>query len=254
MSVKSFISAELHLAKLGFTVQEALTFINSYLAQPDFIFGIARQYGVTANMLSEISGHSKDVVREYFDAAGLVSKQLDYTSMLVNSDLSTLEHLVSFNSNTGILSNDSLISETQPLTHVDPVEFDDFFQPVYPDHQSNDGIFDAEELGVGHLNNVSATSESIKSLFYGSLINMYSALDETELGQINAFPRNDDPEGFQALLLSVLSESPTSIVWTEENLAEMVEIEAAHIIDEYYESVNGLVGLLDHSFLGLATI
>lgn len=253
MSVKSFISAELHLAKLEFTVQEALTFINSYLAQPDFIFGTARQYGVTANMLSEISGHSKDVVREYFDAAGLDSKQLDYTSMLVNSDLSTLEYLVSFNSNTGILSNDLLISETQPLTHVDPLEFNDFFDLIY-DFQPIDGIYDAEELGVGHLNNVSATPESIKSLFYGSLINMYSALDETELGQINAFPRNDDPEGFQALLLSVLSESPTSIVWTEENLAEMVKIEAAHIIDEYYESVNGLVGVLDHSFLGLAPI
>lgn len=255
MSVKSFISTEAHLAKFGTTAPQALDFINSNLAQPDIIFNIARLYGVTTNMLSEISGFSKDIIQEYFDTAGLDldSKQLNYTSMLVNSDLSTLEHLVSSNNRTGILSNDSLNKEVQPLTHVSPLEFNDFFEPVY-DYQPIDGIYDAEELGVGHLDNVPATSESIISLFYGSLINIYSAIDKAEIDQINAFPRNDNPEGFQALLFNVLRESPVSVVWSEKDLVEMIRIEAANIIDEYYESESGLVGILDHSFLGLATI
>lgn len=256
MSVKPFISAEAHLTKLGYTVEQAVDFINSNIAQPEIIFEQARANGVTTNMLAELSGYSMSIVRGYFDATGLDtgSEQLDYTSILVNSDLGILEHLVSFNNNTGILSNDLLLSETQSLVHVNPLKLDDFFQPVYPAFEFDDGIFDAEELGIGNLSNVPATSESIKSLFYGSLINMYSALNKAELDQINAFPRNSDPEGFQALLLSALSESPISIAWTEEKLSEMVKIEAARIIDEYYKSESGLVGVLDHSFLGLATI
>jgi hypothetical protein len=248
MSVKSFISAEVHLAKLGYSVQQANDFINANVGQAEIIFAAARENGVTTNMLSEISGHSTTVIRDYFEAAGLESKEVDYTSLLVNSDLGSLEQLVAFNERAGILSNTSLREAVRPLQIL---TYDDTFVPFYPQFQLIDGIFDSEELGVGHLTNVPAASGSEESLFYGSLIRIFLALDESELNQINTFPRNDDPKGFQVLLLDALSEPPSTIAWNDEELVDLVTHEAVRIIDEYW---NGdLVGSLDHSFLGLAT-
>lgn len=249
MSVKSFISAEAHLAKLGYSIKQANDFINANVGQAEIIFAAARENGVTTNMLNEISGHSTTVIREYFDAAGLNNKEVDYTSLLVNSDLGSLERLISFNERDGILSNSSLSDTVRSEINM-PLNYD-FTFVEYADFELNDGKYDAEELGVGHLVNVSATNESIESLFYGSIINIFSALDETELDQINTFPRNDDQEEFQLLILDSLSESPTLIAWSEEELVDLVTSEAVNIIDKYWES--NLVGVLDHSFLGLAT-
>ncbi|WP_293005517.1 hypothetical protein [Nitrosomonas sp.] len=249
MSVKSFISAEAHLAKLGYSIKQANDFINANVGQAEIIFAAARENGVTTNMLNEISGHSTTVIREYFDVAGLNNKEVDYTSLLVNSDLGSLERLISFNERDGILSNSSLSDTVRSEINM-PLNYD-FTFVEYADFELNDGKYDAEELGVGHLVNVSATNESIESLFYGSIINIFSALDETELDQINTFPRNDDQEEFQLLILDALSESPTLIAWSEEELVDLVTSEAVNIIDKYWES--NLVGVLDHSILGLAT-
>ncbi len=249
MSVESFISAEAHLAKLGYSVQQANDFINANVGQAEIIFAAARENGVTTNMLNEISGHSTTVIREYFDAAGLNNKEVDYTSLLVNSDLGSLERLISFNERDGILSNSSLSDTVRSEINM-PLNYD-FTFVEYADFQLNDGKYDAEELGVGHLVNVLAANESIESLFYGSIINSFLALDETELDQINTFPRSDDQEEFQLLILDALSESPTLITWSEEELVDLVTSEAVNIIDKYWES--NLVGVLDHSILGLAT-
>ncbi len=250
------MSAETHLAKIPFTIQQAKDFIFSNTEKPEIIFQAAFDYGVTTEMLSEITGFSTDIVREYFASADidseLDSSLLDNTSILVNSDLGSLESLVAFNERNGILSNTALREEVE-LKIIEPLNYELTFDPVRPLVQPNDDIYDAEELGVAHLTNVPATNESVESLFYGSLINLFSALDESELNQINTFPSNGGSENFQALLLTALSETPSPVVWDDEKLADLVTNEAASIINKYGTHDNAVIGVLDLSFLGLAT-
>lgn len=258
MSTKQFISAEEHLAKLGVTVQQAQDFIVENVGDPELLFNTARLNGVTSGMLSEIMNISTDIIQDYFTDADLPSIELDYTSLLINSDLGALEPLVNFNTNTGLLSNASLRETVQLLLEspnpqmVDnPNRYDDFFGPAYS-YSLNDGIYDAEELGVGHLKDVPATNESIESIFYGTLINLFSRLDETELNQINAFSEDSDPEEFQMLLIESL-ESPDTVIRSDSFLGGLVVQEAEDIINKFWEPGSDLVGVLDHSLLGIAT-
>ncbi|GJL73758.1 MAG: hypothetical protein NMNS01_29570 [Nitrosomonas sp.] len=251
MSSKQFISAEEHLAKLGVTVQQAQDFINNNVGRPEIIFEAADQFGVTNNMLSEITNISINNVRDYFTVNGKDSNKLDRTSILINSDTSELEILIDFNNNSSFLSNAALGEAVLPLL-FNVVIYGPTFGPIIS-LQSADGIYDAEELGVGHLGNIPATNESIESLFYGTLINIFTALDESELNQINTFPEDGDLKGFQALLINALSEPPSPVAWTDEELANQVAQKAAEIINEYWIGETELVGVLDLSFLGLAT-
>ncbi len=251
MSTKQFISAEEHLAKLDVTVQQANNFIVENIDNPELLFETARQNKVTNKMLSEITNFPTDAVQQYFSDTGFPSVKLDRTSLLVNYEIDTLETLVNFNTNTGILSTTSLSEAVRPMLN-DPLDYDYTFDPIKPCY-TNDNVYDKEELGVGHLSNVPATNESVESLFYGTLINMFKALDESELNQINAFPNNGSADEFQELLFDALNESPTPSIWTEEQLAGLVTNEATDIIDKYWEQGNVLVGVLDLSFLGLAT-
>jgi len=252
MSRKQFISAEEHLAKLGVTVQQAFDFIVANVDKPEVIFSAARQYGVTNDMLSEITNATTIEIHDYFVNAGIDSIQLDWTSLLINSDLGSLEHLVDFNDNTGILSNASIREAVQPLIFL-PDAYLFTWETIY-DFAKNDGNYDAEELGVDHLIDVPATDESIESLFYGTLIKIFSALDQAELDEINVSREDGSSEEFQVLLLDALSESPSSTtVWTDEQLAELVTNEAVNVIDKFWTGEIEFVGVLDHSFLGLAT-
>ncbi len=250
MSLKSFISAEEHLAKLDFTTEQASEFIFANVDQPETIFAAASQFGVTTAMLSEITNFSTDLVNEYFENAQLNGIELNYTSLLVNSDLGELETLVDFNIRTDMLSNTALNDAVRSQLD-NPNRLDFFYDSIFPFAQ-NDNLYDQEELGVGHLDTVSATNENIESLFYGSLINMINRLDDSELNQIKTF-QDKSSEDFQALLLNALSESPTSNSRTDEQLAELVVSEAVNIIDPFFDNSNALVGILDLSYLGLAT-
>lgn len=260
MSVKSFIPAESYLNSFGVTVKQAQEFIDLNIEQPEIIFEVAFEYGVTTAMLSEIKGYPRDIVREYFNTIDTDGRSLDGRSILVNSDLGSLEPLVNFNSKTGFLSNVALRDGVQQQLQNDgiqqnlpfPAFYDPTFSPNRRDIQKN-GTYDAEELGVGSLGNVPATSESLESLFYGSLINMFSALDESEWSQITTLRANGSAEDYHALLLTSLSTSPSSIAWSDETMAQMVQKEASYIIEEYWTSEAELIGILDYSFLGLAT-
>lgn len=251
MSVKSFIPAESYLNSFGITVQQARDFIDLNIEHPEIIFEVAFEYGVTTAMLSEIKGYPGDIVREYFNSIDTDGRSLDGRSILVNSDLGSLEPLVNFNSKAGILSNVAL---KEGVKNELPIKafYDPTFAPEHRDIQK-DGSYDAEELGVGSLGNVPATSESLESLFYGSLINIFSALDESEWSQITTLRANGSTEDYHALLLTSLSTSPSSVAWSDETMAQMVKEEASYIIEKYWAPGEVLIGILDHSFLGLAT-
>lgn len=247
MSRKQFISAEEHLAKFGLTVQDANEFISSNLNQPESIFYAAFDYGVTKNMLSEITSASLEVICQYFEAAGFNCNELDSTSILVNSDLGILEKLINFNDGSGVLSTEALRISVEPLLTGESPLNGPFFGPIFK-FQQNDGIYDADELGVGHLNSVPAIDESIESLFYGSLINFFSELDSTELEKINFFDGTQNE--YQVFLLNVLDENSPSGAWSNDELADFVINKAAQIINEHppIDLDINWIGILDSVF------
>ncbi|UJP05802.1 MAG: hypothetical protein LZF61_02175 [Nitrosomonas sp.] len=241
--------AEKYLTELGFTMEQAQEFITLNVNQPEVIYNTAAQYGVNNRMLSEISGFSRNIVTDYFKNAGFISPELD-RCILINYDLGALENLVAFNTREGILSNAALCDIVKPAVNKN-YDYDSPFTPPNPKLQSSDSIYSSGELGVERIDNVPITNENVESLFYGTLINMFLALEQSELDQINAFSDTGNSEDFQTLLLGALNDIPESTSWSDEQLAELVTDEAIHIMDEFWNA--NLYGILDHSYLGLAT-
>ena len=246
------MSTESVLSSIGVTFQQARDFIYSHTEQPLVIFEAALINGVTTSMLSDITGVSSDVISEYFASFGLNTDLLDDVSILVNSDLGSLAHLVEFNNHNGVLSTSSLREEVKSLFEDDPSSYDGFFGPVFDYQQKADGIYTPDELGVTHLGNIPASDENIESLFFGTLVNSYMALDETELQQLTEFPVNESNlDVYQALLFDALSDTPAVPIWPNDILAEQVVSYAANLIDDFWNDVT-VFGILDHSFPGLA--
>ena len=131
---------------------------------------------------------------------------------------------------------------------VDPIDIPIFFFTLLVGYEEADGVLTPDELGVSHLGNVPATTDSIKSLVYGSLINLYSQLDETELSELKEFPHDENNrDEYRSLLIEDLKDSAN---YTDDVLADLVVSETASIIEEYRNL--DTVGVLDHSILGLA--
>jgi hypothetical protein len=213
-------------------------------------------------MLGEITNLSPSIISDYFADSGLDSSELDDTGILVNVDLGALKPFVSFNKNdeafsddvdsiSAVLSTESLRGVLQPLLN-NPSSYDSIFDPQFS-FQANDGIYDAEELGVNLGVAVPATNESVESLFYGSLINMFSAFDQIELTLIEQFPvggRNS--EDFKAFVSEALSDVPDTVLWPDDVMVRLVVNEAVILINELAVEDSAIVGVLDQSFLGLA--
>ena len=240
----------------GVTFEEANDFIFSHLDQPQVIFDISKQYGVTVSMLAEISGHSTDEVTAYFSNAALDAKELDKVSSLINYDLGSLAHFVDFDNNTGALSTAALQAIVKPKFD-DPADYDDFFSPLWSSHVV-DHVFTPDELGITHLGSIPhpgevfEKNEGLESVFYGTLLNIFKALDQTELDQITNFSHTDtNNTEFQALLVEALNSSPSSSTWTDKELSDHVTVYAQDIIDGYWNDPN-ISGILDLSYVALA--
>ena len=256
------MSAESHLAKFGVTVQQALNFLVANIEQPETIFNVASQYAITTEMLGEITTLSPDIVSNYFAAFGFDSSELDDTSILVNVDLGAFEQFISFNKNDAAytddadniseaLSTESLRGFVQPFLN-DSASYDSVFGPQFA-FQANDGIYDADELGIDLGVEVQATNESVESLFYGSLINMFSAFDQAELTPIVQFPVNDrSSEDFKTFVSEAFQDVPETVLWPDDVMVRLVVNEAVILINELAAEDSSIVGVLDQSFLGLA--
>lgn len=251
MSKKQFISADAHLAKFGVTKQQAYDFIFANLDRPEIIYAAAREYGVTHAMLHEITDVPVIVIDNYFIDADFDPGRLDHTSILFNTDIGLLEDLVGFNSHAGILSTASLRENVQPLIDF-PTVYDFPFTARYDFQPAND-VYDADELGISRLGDIPATDENIESIFYGTLINMFSRFDQIELNQIKAFPESGSPDDFRALLSAALNDPPEIAAWTDVELLDLVVDEAVYLHDHYMND-DFVVGLFDHSYLGYAPI
>jgi hypothetical protein len=174
--------AEKRLSELGFTLSQAIDFINTNVNQPQIIFDVASEHGVNTRMLSEISGYSKDVVHEYFLNAGYdsatINTQLN-TNLLVNSNLGSLESLVAFNEREGVLSNASLREVVKPTIDAN-YDYDGTFGPANL-NQSDDGVYSSGELGVENLNDVLATQIGFIDSRNGAVVHMINEAAELTL-------------------------------------------------------------------------
>ncbi|MCO4757848.1 MAG: hypothetical protein KC477_07485 [Oceanospirillaceae bacterium] len=72
------MSTESHLAQLGVTIEQARNFIIANVQNPSVIFNVAKQHGITNQMLAEIyGGVTAETVQAFFDTKGIDSSELD---------------------------------------------------------------------------------------------------------------------------------------------------------------------------------
>lgn len=236
------------LAYLGLTVEQVNQFIQENIGQHKIIYDAAYDVGITTQHLSDITGYSTDTIKNFFATFELDTRLLDEVKILFNSDLGDLANLVGFNDHSGVLSTASLGDQVKLDT--DSSDYSAFYEPVFS-YQQADGIYTPDELGVSHLGNVPATDESIESLVYGTLINIYSALDETELSQLKGFSHNEsNVNEYRSLLTDALSDPANR---SDQDLADLIAAETGILIDEYWNNMD-VTGILDHSILGLSGI
>ena len=181
------MSTESYLATFGVTMAQASAFVSSHtgsVAEIAQVVQIARQFGVTNEMLGEIAGgYSGAVVKGYLAARGINTADLD-ASPVVPLDLGPLQSVVALDTSTGILSLAAL--RAQALTLTDPLAYQRVFDPVqYAGAQ--DGFFSPAETGLPALGNLPATSETLESLFYGSIIRFAATIDDSEVQPLTEF-------------------------------------------------------------------
>jgi len=177
------MSTSSYLANFGVSVDQARAFLLGNLHDPQAIFNTARQFGVTNEMLGEITGYSPIQVRAFFGGFGMAAGELD-PEPLFPSDLLQFGSVFALNTATGALSTASL--RQQVMAQTGEATYNLAFDPnQYAG--GLDGIFSAADLGVSSLGNLPATSETLESLFYGTIVRVARAVDTTELQQLVQF-------------------------------------------------------------------
>lgn len=236
------------LAHYQITVEQALEFISANIKQPDVIFDTAEEFGITTQHLSDITGYSTDIISYFFNSVELDTAELDDIRLLFNSELSNGASLVQFNTRSDELSTASLASLVK--SSVELVDYSDFLEPIFS-YQKDDGLYTPDELGISHLGNgVPATEESIESLVYGTLINVYTALDDSELTELKGFSHNAaNVNDYRALLTDALSDPVNR---SNQELADLIADETTTLINEFWYGDVIVNGTLDLSLLGLA--
>ncbi|UJP03553.1 MAG: hypothetical protein LZF85_03620 [Nitrosomonas sp.] len=235
----------------GISRERAMDFIMANVNHPEVIYDVASTYGITTQHLSDITGYSTDIIKNYFESSRLSTTVLDEVKLLFNSSLGHLDYLVNFNNHTGSLSTASL-SEQVTASLDDPTQFDALFESIFG-YEEADGLYTPDETGISHLGNIKAVPESLESIFFGTLINIINSLDIDELKQIASFPSitKDNLNDFIALVSDSLSDMPAT-PYPDSFLQENVVKDAVTLIEDYWSSDSQVIGILDDSpFLGL---
>lgn len=182
------------LAQLGYTLSDVRPLVNSLAeASPTELYQVAVTHGVRLDMLAEISGSRSAVdFQNLFNGHGLDSGALGGSSgggsgvPLFSGDLPDFyQQLVGFNDQSGVLSTEAIRAKVL-ASGVSQANYDAAFSV---NHYSGaaDGTFDVSDLGFSHLGSFAATSANLESLYYGTLIRTFSAIDEQELNEILQF-------------------------------------------------------------------
>lgn len=228
------------LAGYGITVDQARAWIMGNLESPALVFNTAKQYGITSSMLAEIvapavPGATASLVEGFFTSKGLDGTSLaehssSSGSELLPADVAALSSLVTFNTNTGVLSTASLRAAVITGT-VTTAEYNAAFNPAHY-AGSGDGTITGAELGVSNFPSFAATQENFESIYYGTTIKAFKAIDMSEIMQISDFVQKNGAAidaGNQAaldayidLMVSVFEDPAAQPLFTDQQLAESI--------------------------------
>lgn len=191
-------SAAQQLAQYGLTVDVARQWIAANLSNPKTVFDVCKNGGIDSTMIAEIlnpliPGFTAAGVESFFSSKGLNGSALKATPMvdpdagkieLVSKDLKDISGQLAMNNNTGELSTESLRKAV--LQELSKSEYNAMFEPTKY-KGSADGIFTGAELGAPGLDSFAATTANLESLFYGTVINCYRNLSQSEMSFLISF-------------------------------------------------------------------
>ena len=131
----------------GVTLAKAHDFVFAHAADPAFLFGMAKQFGVTSDMLSEIvgSGFSAGQVEQFFSAQGLNGAELHAPAApaVLSDGFGALSDLFSLDTWAGSLSLASLRAGV--IAATGQAAYDHAFDPSIYDG-AGDGQFSVADL------------------------------------------------------------------------------------------------------------
>lgn len=174
----------------GVSMAQAREFIMSRVSDPAYVYSMAKQFGVTSEMLGEITGFASADVEGFFTAHGLDGIGLRAVAsgagspLLVVNNLDIPDGIIRMNGYTGALSNESL--RMAIVAQTGQAAYDAAFSPA-PFDSNRDGILSPSELGTSVLGSLPATVAAMESIFFGTVVTALKALDETELANLGSF-------------------------------------------------------------------
>lgn len=232
-------TSEFMAATFGVSMDAARNFIIARISEPQEIYQVAVQYGVTSTMLGEITGYPAGDVEAFFTAHGFNGAALAApapapapTTKFLGLAASVFpEAALALDYETGILSVSSLRSEIAATLGSSASLFDSIFQPSrYLGYE--DGTFTPDELGSAALGSLPATSEALQSAFFGTMIQAMRNIDFAEAEAINQYGEdnaaavmNGDPQVLAtavAMLMSAISSPTPAPVAADEEIAWVI--------------------------------
>ena len=152
-----------------------------------------------------------------------------------NTDLPFLHNLVGFNNNAGSLSTASLKENILSKLAMPFLYSENIFSINGFSGMGDDGVFTTDELIFKHLGNIPATTENVESLVYGTLINTYKAIDQSELSQIKDFAEDPSTTAIPFILshpsiypdaaelfTNVFSDPAPTSIYSDQQIAEAI--------------------------------
>lgn len=174
------MSAATHLAKFGVSLNAAKQFLLDNLSQPAQIHSVCKQFGVTNAMIAEIVGVPENAVVGFFSSHGLNAAELNgssqptTTTSVLSNFPATLSSLITYNTNSGTLSTESLRADI------------------------------VSKVGQANYSAAFGNSTDAESQAFGTLIRIMKSIDMNEAMQISSFVMQNQA-GFAAQDPTVLN-------------------------------------------------
>ncbi len=251
----------------GVSMQQASDWVQARLESPGEIYSICLEFGINSTMLAEIvqpfvPGVVAGDVEFFFSSAGFDALGLRNAgalppvpmptpvqppgtpifSAVLPVEFSGLLSFLSLNESVGALSNASL-REASFAQGSTPASYLKLFDPASIGGQ-DDFIWTTAELGFAGLGNLPATTETLESLFYGTIIRLVRSIDEQEVMQIEAFADANEAalEAGNIAVLNSLVQQLTNAFSTPAAVPMISDQELAAVLPYFASAAAEVVG------------
>lgn len=237
---------------INYSGDDAANLVRTYLSNiSDEALSLDNALNTLNNILSEC-----DSLSDLWDSShgGDDGGSSDGNGFLTD-DMAGLLSLVALNDNSGVLSTENLRELVIANTNSN-----DYYQAFDPDNYQDtaDGVLTVEELGFSSLGALSATTETVEDLFYGTIIKAMQAIDAQEVQDIYNFVNANqtgiqigDPatmESYIALMVSVFADEANPVLFTDDQLKDSIVAATSAFVEIVANSDSGIT-LFDGFFL-----